>query len=38
VDQLDEFVLGPMESYGYDSYAALIWVPLYNVFALRDND
>ena len=29
------FVLGLVESYGYGWYAALIWVPLYNVFALR---
>jgi hypothetical protein len=32
------FVLGLIETYGYGWYAALIWVPLYNVFALRDND
>lgn len=29
------FFLGLVESYGYGWYAALIWVPLYNVFALR---
>jgi hypothetical protein len=29
------FLLGLVESYGYGWYAALIWVPLYNVFAGR---
>ena len=29
------FLLGLVESYGYGWYLALIWVPLYNVFALR---
>jgi hypothetical protein len=29
------FFLGLVESYGYGWYLALIWVPLYNVFALR---
>jgi hypothetical protein len=29
------FFLGLVESYGYGWYAALIWVPLYNVFAVR---
>jgi 2TM family of unknown function (DUF5676) len=29
------FVLGLVESYAYGWYVALIWVPLYNVFALR---
>lgn len=29
------FVLGLIESYAYGWYVALIWVPLYNVFALR---
>ena len=29
------FLLGLIESYGYGWYAALIWVPLYNVFAAR---
>ncbi|HLG56171.1 MAG TPA: DUF5676 family membrane protein [Vicinamibacterales bacterium] len=29
------FVLGLVESYGYGWYVALIWVPLYNVFAAR---
>jgi hypothetical protein len=32
------FFLGLVESYGYGWYAALIWLPLYNVFALRGND
>jgi Sec-independent protein secretion pathway component TatC len=27
------FLLGLLESYGYGWYFALIWVPLYNVFA-----
>ena len=27
------FLLGVVESYGYGWYLALIWVPLYNVFA-----
>lgn len=29
------FILGLIESYGYGWYFALIWVPLYNVFAAR---
>jgi hypothetical protein len=29
------FFLGLIESYGYGWYFALIWVPIYNVFALR---
>jgi hypothetical protein len=29
------FVIGLIESYGYGWYVALIWVPLYNVFATR---
>lgn len=29
------FFLGLVESYGYGWYLALIWVPLYNVFAAR---
>lgn len=29
------FFLGLVESYGYGWYVALIWVPLYNVFAAR---
>lgn len=29
------FAVGLVESYGYGWYAALIWVPLYNVFAAR---
>jgi hypothetical protein len=29
------FLLGLVESYAYGWYIALIWVPLYNVFALR---
>lgn len=32
---LSSFLLGAVESYGYGWYAALIWVPLYNVFAAR---
>ena len=31
------FFLGAIESYGYGWYVALIWVPLYNVFAMRAN-
>lgn len=31
------FFLGLVESYGYGWYLALIWVPLYNVFAARTN-
>jgi len=27
------FLIGLLESYGYGWYIALIWVPLYNVFA-----
>lgn len=29
------FFLGLIESYAYGWYVALIWAPLYNVFALR---
>ena len=29
------FLLGVVESYAYGWYFTLIWVPLYNVFALR---
>lgn len=29
------FFLGLVESYGYGWYFALVWVPLYNVFAVR---
>ena len=29
------FLLGLVESYAYGWYIALIWVPLYNVFAAR---
>ena len=29
------FCAGLVESYGYGWYLALIWVPLYNVFAAR---
>ena len=29
------FMLGVVESYGYGWYVTLIWVPLYNVFAMR---
>ena len=29
------FLLGVIESYGYGWYVTLIWVPLYNVFAMR---
>lgn len=29
------FLLGLAESYGYGWYFALVWVPLYNVFASR---
>lgn len=29
------FLIGLVESYGYGWYFALIWVPLYNVFASR---
>ena len=29
------FLLGLIESYAYGWYIALIWTPLYNVFALR---
>ena len=32
------FLLGLIESYGYGWYFALIWVPLYNLFAVhREN-
>jgi len=30
------FFLGLVESYGYGWFAALIWVPLYNVFNARE--
>ena len=29
------FFLGLIESYGYGWYFALIWVPIYNFFAMR---
>jgi len=29
------FFLGLIEAYGYGWYLALVWVPLYNVFASR---
>jgi len=29
------FLLGLVEAYGYGWYVALVWVPLYNVFAAR---
>lgn len=29
------FFIGLVESYGYGWYFALVWVPLYNVFAAR---
>ena len=29
------FLLGVVQSYGYGWFFALIWVPLYNVFAAR---
>src|SRR6266536_2036246 len=32
---LGSFFLGLIESYAYGWYIALIWAPLYNVFALR---
>ena len=32
------FGIGLLESYGYGWFAALIWVPLYNVFAARDTE
>lgn len=31
------FFVGLVESYGYGWFFALIWVPLYNVFAVRGN-
>ena len=31
------FLLGLIESYGYGWFAALIWVPLYNVFAAQSD-
>ncbi|MDT8376753.1 MAG: DUF5676 family membrane protein [Mariprofundaceae bacterium] len=31
------FFIGLIEAYGYGWYMALIWVPLYNVFATRDS-
>lgn len=30
------FVLGVIESYFYGWYFALVWVPIYNVFAVRN--
>ena len=30
------FGLGLIESYGYGWFVALIWVPLYNLFAARE--
>ncbi len=30
------FGVGVLETYGYGWFAALIWVPLYNVFAAKD--
>ncbi len=30
------FCIGLNENYGYGWYVALIWMPLYNVFAIRD--
>jgi hypothetical protein len=32
---LGSFCIGLIESYAYGWYVALIWAPLYNVFALR---
>lgn len=32
------FLLGLVESYGYGWYVALVWVPLYNVFAARGKE
>lgn len=32
---VSSFLLGAVESYAYGWFVALIWVPLYNVFALR---
>lgn len=32
---LKSFFLGLIESYGYGWYFALVWVPIYNVFAVR---
>ena len=32
---LGSFFLGLIESYAYGWYIALIWTPLYNVFALK---
>lgn len=29
------FFLGLIESYGYGRYFVLVWVPIYNVFAVR---
>jgi len=31
------FFLGLIESYGYGWYFALVWAPLYNLFAARSN-
>lgn len=31
------FFIGLVEAYGYGWYVALIWVPLYNVFASRSS-
>ncbi len=33
---VSSFGVGLLESYGYGWFLALIWVPLYNVFAARD--
>ena len=33
---VSSFCVGLVESYGYGWFLALIWVPLYNVFAARD--
>ena len=30
-----DFMLGLVESYGYGWYFAIIWVPVYNFFSLR---
>ena len=35
MDHVEKFALGLVESYGYGWYVALIWTPLYNVFASR---
>ncbi len=31
------FILGLIESYAYGWYVALVWTPLYNVFASKKN-